>query len=111
MHVGILSAFGSVLSLQAPPHRATPHLHAATSVSGGYSASYDAAGNMQCRVPSSATTCAGTATGQALTWDVEGRLSNWQNTTTNPTVTAKYFYDGEGQRVIQQALPLPRIPV
>jgi hypothetical protein len=69
----------------------THHLHAATSVS-------------------SATICAGTATGQALTWDVEGRLSNWQNTTTNPTVTAKYFYDGEGQRVIQQALPLPRIP-
>lgn len=35
MHVGILSAFGSVLSLQAPPHQATPHLHAATQVASG----------------------------------------------------------------------------
>ena len=84
------------------------HLHAVTSVSGGngaYSASYDASGNMQCRAPSSSTACAGTTkTGQALTWDVEGRLSNWQNATTSPTVTAKYLYDGEGNRVVQQVV-------
>jgi hypothetical protein len=79
---------------------------------GAYSASYDASGNMTCRAPSSSTACAGTTkTGQQLTWDVEGRLATWQNTTTSPTVTAKYLSDGEGQRVIQQALPLPRIPV
>ena len=70
----------------------THHLHAATSVS-------------------SATTCAGTPTGQALTCDVEGRLSNWQNTTSSPTVTAKYLSDGVGNRIVQQALSLPRIPV
>src|SRR6185312_764330 len=81
------------------------HLHAATSVSSGssaYTASYDASGDMQCRAPSSSTTCSGTKTGQSLTWDVEGRLSNWQNTTTSPTLTAKYLYDGEGNRVVQQ---------
>jgi hypothetical protein len=39
-----------------------------------------------------------------LAWDVEGRLSNWQNTTTSPTVTAKYLYDGEGNRVVQQVV-------
>lgn len=59
---------------------------------------------MQCRAPSSATTCSGTPTGQALAWDVEGRLSNWQNTTSSPTVTAKYLYDGEGNRVVQQVV-------
>ena len=78
-----------------------------TSVTGGngaYSASYDAAGDMQCRAPSSSTTCSGTPTGQHLTWDVEGRLSNWQNTTTSPTITAKYLYDGEGNRVVQQVV-------
>ena len=46
-----------------------------------------------------------------LTWGVEGRLSNWQNATTSPTITAKYLYAGEGNRVMQQALSLPRIPV
>jgi RHS repeat-associated protein len=82
----------------------THHLHAATSVSSGYTATYDAAGDMQCPAPSSATTCSGAPTGQSLTWDVEGRLANWQNATTNPTVTAKYLYDGEGNRVVQQVV-------
>ena len=59
---------------------------------------------MTCRAPSSATTCSGTPNGQALTWDVEGHLSTWQNTTTNPTVTAKYLYDGEGNRVVQRVV-------
>ena len=102
------------------------HLHAATSVSLGashYTASYDAAGDMVCRAPSSATTCAGASpTGQQLTWDVEGRLAAWQNTPTSPTTTAQYLYDGAGQRVVQQvtdttagtrcspALPLASIP-
>jgi hypothetical protein len=66
---------------------------------------------MTCRAPSSSTTCSGTQTGQQLTWDVEGRLATWQNATTSPTVTAKYLYDGEGNRIVQQALSLPRIPV
>ena len=82
------------------------HLHAATSVSSGssqYTASYDAAGDMTCRAPSSATTCAGgSPTGQQLTWDAEGRLAAWQNTPTSPTLSASYLYDGEGNRVVQQ---------
>ena len=79
------------------------HLHAATSVSGGYTASYDAAGDMVCRAPSSATTCVGGAqTGQQLTWDVEGRLTTWQNATICPTLTAQYLSDGEGHRVVQR---------
>ena len=73
-------------------------------MSSGYTASYDAAGDMQCRAPSGSTTCSGTPTGQKLTWDVEGRLANWQNTTTSPTLTAKYLYDGEGNRVVQQVV-------
>ena len=35
---------------------------------------------------------------------MEGRLSNWQNATTSPTVTAKYLYDCEGARVVQQVV-------
>src|SRR5690348_14036599 len=52
--------------------------------------------------PAAAPRVAARRPGQSLTWDVEGRLSNWQNTTTSPTVTAKYLYDGEGNRVVQQ---------
>src|SRR6185312_7717444 len=36
------------------------HFHAATSSSSGETATYDAAGDMQCRAPTSAVTCAGT---------------------------------------------------
>ena len=79
------------------------HLHAATGVTSGYTASYDAAGDMTCRAPSSSTTCAGgSPTGQQLTWDAEGRLAAWQNAPTTPTTTASYLYDGEGNRVVQQ---------
>ena len=37
------------------------HLHAATSSSAGETASYDASGDMVCRAPTSATTCAGSS--------------------------------------------------
>ena len=67
----------------------------------GYSAAYDAAGNMTCRAPSSATTCSGTQTGQQLSYDAEGNLSTWQNQPT-PTSTVNYLYDGEGTRVASQ---------
>ena len=68
---------------------------------------------MQCRAPSSSTTCSGTQTqtGQQLTWDVEGRLANWQNAPSSPTPTAKYLYDGEGNRVIQRTPSLSPIPL
>jgi hypothetical protein len=48
------------------------HLHAVTATSAGYTASYDAAGNMLCRAPTSATTCSGTQTGAHLGYDYEG---------------------------------------
>ena len=88
------------------------HLHAATSVSSGYTASYDAAGDMTCRAPSSSATCAAAPpTGQSLTWAAEGRLASWQNAPSSPTPTAKYLYDGEGNRVIQRTPSLSPIPL
>jgi RHS repeat-associated protein len=76
------------------------HLHAATAVGGAWTGAYDAAGNLTCRAPTSAVTCTGTpATGQALTYDAEGRLAAWQNAQSSPTSTASYLYDGEGNRV------------
>ncbi|HEU5375219.1 MAG TPA: hypothetical protein VFV38_07260, partial [Ktedonobacteraceae bacterium] len=42
------------------------HPHALMATSNGYSAAYDAAGNLTCRAPSSSTTCSGTQTGQQL---------------------------------------------
>jgi RHS repeat-associated protein len=64
------------------------HLDAVTSVP-GYTASYDPAGNMTTR------------SGQPLSYDALSRQTNWQNTATNPTQTATYAYNGEGERVQQ----------
>jgi len=75
------------------------HPHAVTSTSSGYSAAYDAAGNMTCRAPSNASTCSGTQTGQQLSYDAEGRLTSWQNQPNSPSSTANYLYDGAGNRV------------
>ena len=85
------------------------HLHAATSTSGGYSASYDAGGNMVCRAPNSTLTCAPpagqTATGQQLGYDAAGRLTSWQDGTESPpNVAITDAYDGEGNRVAQHVL-------
>ena len=52
----------------------------ATASTSGETATYDAAGDMQCRAPTSAVTCAGTTpTGASLNYDAERRLSHWQN--------------------------------
>jgi RHS repeat-associated protein len=80
------------------------HLHAATSTSGNYTATYDTAGDLTCRAPSSATTCAGTQTGAQLSYDAEGRLTHWQNAPSSPTTTDDYAYDGEGNRVAQKVI-------
>ena len=57
---------------------------------------------MQCRAPTSATTCAGTTpTGAHLDYDAKRRLTHWQNAQSNPTSQAWYLYDGSGQRVEQ----------
>ncbi len=77
-------------------------LDAATSTSGGYTASYDATGDMVCRATTSSTTCSGTQTGQPMTYDNERRLTQWQNKPTKPTKTVEYRYDGEGNRVAMQ---------
>ncbi len=81
------------------------HLHAATAIgTSNWTASYDAAGDMTCRAPSSAATCAGTTpTGAQLSYDNEGRLSAWQNAPgSSPTSSDQFLYDGAGQRVEQQ---------
>jgi hypothetical protein len=68
-----------------------------------WTGTYDAAGDLTCRAPSSATTCAGgTPTGAQLGYDSEGRLASWQNAPTNPVTTDSFLYDGTGQRVAQQ---------
>ncbi|HVU67577.1 MAG TPA: RHS repeat-associated core domain-containing protein, partial [Ktedonobacteraceae bacterium] len=78
------------------------HLHGVTSTSSGYSASYDAAGNMVCRAPGSTTTCSGSSpSGQQLGYDAAGRLATWGDQPT-PTRTVSYLYDGEGNRVAMQ---------
>ena len=79
------------------------HLDAATSIGSGYTASYDAAGNMICRAPTSSATCAGSSpTGAQLTYNAAGRVTSWQNAPSSPTTTDGFLYDGEGQRVEQQ---------
>ncbi|HLV98515.1 MAG TPA: RHS repeat-associated core domain-containing protein, partial [Ktedonobacterales bacterium] len=88
--------------LGAYTYGSSAHLHAVTTIGSTYSASYDAAGNMTCRSSVSASACVGTPTGAALSYDVEGRLSHWQDTPTNPTTTDDFLYDGEGNRVEQQ---------
>jgi RHS repeat-associated protein len=80
------------------------HVHAATAIGSAYTATYDAAGNMTCRAPSSATTCAGTQTGAQLGYSNEGQMSAWQNQPTSPTSTAAFLYDGQGNRVAQQTV-------
>jgi RHS repeat-associated protein len=82
------------------------HLDAVTQTSGGYTGSYDDAGDLQCRAPNSSQTCQGTQTGQQMSYDQLRRLLNWQNATNNPTVRAHYAYDGEHERVIQNTGPV-----
>jgi RHS repeat-associated protein len=78
------------------------HVHAATSIASGYTAGYDAAGNMTCRAPSGTSTCAGTQTGAQLGYNNEGELQSWQNASSSPTTTTAFLYDGQGQRAVQQ---------
>jgi RHS repeat-associated protein len=81
------------------------HLHAATATStGGYSGSYDAAGDLVCRAPSSGTTCSGTQTGAQLSYDAERRLTHWQNAPSSPATQADELYDGAGERVEQKTI-------
>ncbi len=79
------------------------HLDAATATAGGYSATYDAAGDMVCRAPTSATTCTGgSPTGAQLAYDAERRLTHYQDIPgASPDVEAWYLYDGAGNRVEQ----------
>ncbi len=80
------------------------HPHAVTSTSNGYSATYDAAGNLICRALTMTTSCSGSSpTGQQLSYDAQGRLSLWQNQPAAPTETVNYLYDGSGNRVAMQS--------
>jgi RHS repeat-associated protein len=78
------------------------HVHAADAIgSGGYTAQYDAAGNMTCRAPTGTQVCTTSSqTGAQLTYDVEGRLIQWVSA--DGLTTVKYGYDGEGQRFEMQ---------
>src|SRR5262249_694747 len=79
------------------------HLHAATATTGGYGATYDAAGDMVRRAPTSVTTCSGgNPTGAQLAYDADRQLTHYQNIPgASPDVEAWYLYDGEGNRVEQ----------
>jgi RHS repeat-associated protein len=81
------------------------HVHGATGAGVTYTSSYDAAGDMTCRAPTTASTCTGTSpTGAKLSYNNEAQLASWQNTPTSPTTTAGFLYDGAGQRVAQQVV-------
>lgn len=84
------------------------HVHAATQIwilpgRPWYTAVYDLAGNMSCRAASTSTTCNGTQTGAQLVYNNDGQLASWQNQPNSPTSTAAFLYDGQGNRVAQQA--------
>jgi RHS repeat-associated protein len=78
------------------------HYHAVDAIgSSGYEAQYDASGNMTCRTVTSTQVCtSGSQTGAKLTYDVEGRLIEWDSADGTTKVT--YGYTGEGARFIQQ---------
>jgi RHS repeat-associated protein len=80
------------------------HLHAMTQA-WPYTASYDAAGNMTCRSPNSGFSvgCLGQQTGDLMTYNNEGQLSNWQTPPGAPTITVAFLYDGQGNRLAQQS--------
>jgi len=84
------------------------HIHAATAIGSSYSAAYDAAGDMTCRNTSSTqnSNCSsgGGTVGAVLGYNVGTQLSTWQNQASNPTSTAKFLYDGQGNRVEQVSL-------
>ncbi|HET9849980.1 MAG TPA: RHS repeat-associated core domain-containing protein, partial [Candidatus Dormibacteraeota bacterium] len=67
-----------------------------------WTASYDAAGDMTCRAPTSTATCTAAPSGAQLSYAANGSASAWQNVPTNPTLTAGFLYDGQGNRVEQQ---------
>ena len=84
---------------------ASGHLHAVARCRDGrtgYSAAYDAAGELTCRAVGASTCTNATPTGQALGYDALRRLISWQDATTSPTATGAYAYDGSGSRVWQQ---------
>jgi RHS repeat-associated protein len=67
----------------------------------GYTAQYDAAGNMTCRSPGGAQVCnSSTQSGAHLTYDVEGRLIQWVSA--DGTSKVLYGYDAQGNRFLQE---------
>ncbi len=70
--------------------------HAVTALSNGNSYTYDASGNLTVRVESSIT--------YSQTWNKDGLLTVVTNTTANPDVVTKYYYDGDSARVKKEEL-------
>jgi hypothetical protein len=81
------------------------HVHAATNLSSipNQYASYDPMGNITCRNTdtTSGHTCGSSPTGALMTYDVEGRLTNW-TAPSGTSATDTFLYDGEGNRVLQE---------
>jgi RHS repeat-associated protein len=79
------------------------HVHATTAVGSGYTATYDAAGNMTCRAPDTTSTCAGASpSGAQLGYGSESQLMSWQSSPSNPATSDRFLYDCQGKRVAQQ---------
>ena len=79
------------------------NLHAASAIGATYTAAYDAAGDMTCRAPQATATCAGTQTGNQLTYDAAGQLAAWQNAPGgSPSTRVGDLYDGDGNHVAQE---------
>jgi RHS repeat-associated protein len=106
--LGRLTASTASGSFPPPPNGSysygdPAHVHAATAIGPpGWTAAYDAAGNMCARALGAGASCGGTGSGAQLSYDPAGRLAAWQDTPSNPTYTAGFLYDGQGNRVEAQ---------
>lgn len=80
------------------------HYHAVDAIgSVSYQAQYDANGDMTCRAVTSTQVCTSSSqTGARFTYDVEGRLIEWDSADGTTKVT--FGYTGEGARFIQQVV-------
>jgi hypothetical protein len=74
------------------------HSCGATAIGAGYTAAYDASGDMLCRAPTSATTCSGSSpTGALMIYNNEGALSGWSQSGTSDA----FLYHNGTDRVKQ----------
>ncbi len=89
------NAIGNVISRTAVTYgySDTLHLHAATHLNGVQKYWYDANGNMTRRIEGSVT--------YTQTWDIENRLTVVTATNSLALTVTRFYYDGDGQRVLR----------